>query len=1178
MVVEDHARKRRKTTHTTQAQKFQSVDEIESNDDGDDVLSTGPVRVEIPRRMNGRTTPLMSLASSTNTSRPVFLRQTPKEHLKLEDMMNSDEYARRGRPSKVASKLQPRSNGKMSIDLTESDSVPKQPYKGTGRPSGPSGDTQGQPFRRRLNKATLSDTRSKFFADSSHAQNGSLNLNPSEVSAQPFDVHASSQTRNLSDTFVAMDGKRRNSQTGISSDELAATSPIGDYASVSRLSPTKQSRYTSHSPLEPEQQRSVSPQAKSADLESSNIKPTKFIDSMAKPRVAKLHSKQRRRNSTTNPDGFECSSIVIDNFYLDNGLHGLGLVFNDKGESLDIHHNGQNLSEQNPSHYIPLLKVVRVIWSPDSSVVQLVFSRGEEYPSKVAVKFGSERTTTNFLRKIQTSQQNLKVYQQNGPHMDKIFINSIKEAKTCANTKHDTVKSRDPELELLEKRKQQRDEKGSSASDNEKADLKRRRRDDRITGRLEGNKNFAIDPLALEAPLTKSKRLASHQMPTYNDKSLSASQPHTKIDRIMSDIFNTTDSPHATRSKASSGRVFNPPQGISLLAEEFPEELRYSKTHGLGTRWKKPLIFPKIGKKKTTVEYDDLERLDDGQFLNDNLLGFYLRYLEYHLEKQRPDVAKKAYWFNTYFFASLTQTVRGKRGINYEAVRKWTRNIDVFTYDYAVVPINESAHWYVAIICNLRAINRIPDTESGDGPSSPQSEKFEALDEFEAELPEGDLAVPENEEIKEIQEDTNDIKKREDEDATESFADLQLSEKEDKLLPERVEDMNPEGRSSPKGLFKRAIAPKPMPSLLQQSEPQTLGAETDSIVVTGEQVGRTPASQKKGKRKSIPPPRVFDPEQPAIITLDSLGIAHAPTIRILKDYLREEAKDKRGGMVFDDSQIKGITVKQIPLQDNFCDCGLFLLGYMEKFVESPREFITKVLQREFDPLKDWPKLNPTVMRVTVRDLVQELHSQQEDEREEPKRKPVAKVNDGEAKIEQETSASSTSKETLSITNSAGHDELRTEDVGPKADERGDPPPSSRRVALETALPIGSETDPLPHRLPAKRKQVNIEPEQSHNSSTIPSVITTRAPIVLDSQEYATQEHSPDVLAAENAQDEPVELPMEIPESPTRPTLHGRPSPGPDIQEITASSTRKLERTNGMRIPRDHRQVISLSDS
>ena len=47
------------------------------------------------------------------------------------------------------------------------------------------------------------------------------------------------------------------------------------------------------------------------------------------------------------------------------------------------------------------------------------------------------------------------------------------------------------------------------------------------------------------------------------------------------------------------------------------------------------------------------------------------------------------YIFNTFFYERLTTTAKGRRGINYEAVEKWTSKIDIFQYDFVVVPINE---------------------------------------------------------------------------------------------------------------------------------------------------------------------------------------------------------------------------------------------------------------------------------------------------------------------------------------------------------------------------------------------------------------------------------------------------------------------------------------------------------
>ena len=49
----------------------------------------------------------------------------------------------------------------------------------------------------------------------------------------------------------------------------------------------------------------------------------------------------------------------------------------------------------------------------------------------------------------------------------------------------------------------------------------------------------------------------------------------------------------------------------------------------------------------------------------------------------------KVYFFNTYFYSSLSKPQKGQRGINYNAVQRWTAKEDIFNYDYVVVPINE---------------------------------------------------------------------------------------------------------------------------------------------------------------------------------------------------------------------------------------------------------------------------------------------------------------------------------------------------------------------------------------------------------------------------------------------------------------------------------------------------------
>jgi hypothetical protein len=84
----------------------------------------------------------------------------------------------------------------------------------------------------------------------------------------------------------------------------------------------------------------------------------------------------------------------------------------------------------------------------------------------------------------------------------------------------------------------------------------------------------------------------------------------------------------ARRSTMTNREDMNPlfhslPQPLPTRRQpKFEEERAYQY------RWQKPLIYPATGKNKTTVEFDDLKRFDDGEMLNDNLVSFHLRYLE----------------------------------------------------------------------------------------------------------------------------------------------------------------------------------------------------------------------------------------------------------------------------------------------------------------------------------------------------------------------------------------------------------------------------------------------------------------------------------------------------------------------------------------------------------------------
>ena len=434
---------------------------------------------------------------------------------------------------------------------------------------------------------------------------------------------------------------------------------------------------------------------------------------------------------------------------------------------------------------------------------------------------------------------------------------------------------------------------------------------------------------------------------------------------------------------------------------------KFSQLHGLGKPWSKPLIYPKEGKKRITVEWSDLEKLDEGEFLNDNLISFYLRFLEQRLGDRKPHVAKKVYFFNTYFFATLTNSHKSKKGFNYEGVQKWTRSVDLFTYDYIIVPINESYHWYLAIICNLPALDRSLEMTEDHHSSAAETEQTTEYGKAREFRPPSLSAEPE---------DTvglaADSKEGETE-ARKSFAELSL---DNDIEQHKIRFPSVEKFRHVETADRREQDQAMLDAQFEDNEPGSTASKARDPIHVQERIGderdpfedldqspRARAKSKKQKRKSIPPSITKkDPTKPVILVLDSLGSSRGGTVKVLKDYLREEARTKRGGMEFDAGQIQGINAK-VPQQSNFSDCGLFLLGYVAKFLEDdPRDFIASIIARTYDEEKDWTKLVPSAMRASLREQLQQLHKTQEEERQSAKK--IGKFQD---KADQKAEASPT---------------------------------------------------------------------------------------------------------------------------------------------------------------------------
>ncbi|KAF5027845.1 hypothetical protein F66182_33 [Fusarium sp. NRRL 66182] len=325
--------------------------------------------------------------------------------------------------------------------------------------------------------------------------------------------------------------------------------------------------------------------------------------------------------------------------------------------------------------------------------------------------------------------------------------------------------------------------------------------------------------------------------------------------------------------------------------------------------WHRSLIYPPTGKNRATVDRDDIQRLDEGEFLNDNLISFYLRYLQIQLEKEHPEVLQKVYIFNTFFFEKLRSN-RAK--INYDGVKAWTARVDLLSYEYIIVPVNENAHWYLAIIYNAPRL--IP----------PEVEEVAPLK----------MAPPDSQEA------------------------IIVEDNEPTVV---IPDDGPAGTAS-----SAAIVDLEAPRSTRSRAVNGNGVALlhDEAVANAELPSRT------NKRKSTAGNHKFSIDEPRIITLDSLGAAHPPTCKCLRDYLFEEAKHKKGIEITD--LPGGMTARNIPVQDNYCDCGVFILGYMEHFLKDPDEAVRKLLQKENT---GW-RINAPLIRAKVRDLLFKFQHEQ----------------------------------------------------------------------------------------------------------------------------------------------------------------------------------------------------------
>ncbi|KAI7853548.1 hypothetical protein BDC45DRAFT_545535 [Circinella umbellata] len=97
--------------------------------------------------------------------------------------------------------------------------------------------------------------------------------------------------------------------------------------------------------------------------------------------------------------------------------------------------------------------------------------------------------------------------------------------------------------------------------------------------------------------------------------------------------------------------------------------------------------------KTAVVQYSDIQKLKPGEWLNDEIINFYMELIA-DRSRSETAIAEKApsvHCYSTFFCSTLREN-------GYAKVRRWTKRVDIFSKDLLFVPINYSYHWTLGMI------------------------------------------------------------------------------------------------------------------------------------------------------------------------------------------------------------------------------------------------------------------------------------------------------------------------------------------------------------------------------------------------------------------------------------------------------------------------------------------------
>ncbi|XP_058163042.1 sentrin-specific protease 6 isoform X4 [Dasypus novemcinctus] len=456
-------------------------------------------------------------------------------------------------------------------------------------------------------------------------------------------------------------------------------------------------------------------------------------------------------------------------------------------------------------------------------------------------------------------------------------------------------------------------------------------------------------------------------------------------------------------------------QEFQFFDEE--EETGESHTIFIGPVEKLIVYPPPPAKGGISVTNEDLHCLNEGEFLNDVIIDFYLKYLV--LEKLKKEEADRIHIFSSFFYKRLNQ--RERRNLHettnlsiqqkrHGRVKTWTRHVDIFEKDFIFVPLNEAAHWFLAVVCfpglekpkyepnphyHENTVIQKCSTVEDSCISSPSANEMDSCSQNSSAKPVIKKMLNRKHCIAVI--DSTAGQEESDSRYRRNICSVKCSLKKINHTASENEESNTGESACQKVVDKtkseNGLQNEYLSSIhhtdglskirINYSDESTEGSKVleDELIDFSEEQDNQDDSSDDGFLADDNcnseigqwhlKPTIC--KQPCILLMDSLrGPSRSNVVKILREYLEVEWEVKKGSKrSFSKDVMKGSNPK-VPQQNNFSDCGVYILQYVESFFENP------VLNFELPMnLTNWfPPPRMRTKREEIRNIILKLQEEQ----------------------------------------------------------------------------------------------------------------------------------------------------------------------------------------------------------